>query len=203
MATYTTAPQYDSLLDEAAATTAVPTATTATIGRVTGGWRKRLGMRFDLRSLSAPVITAATLTLVNTGSGGVFVSGLYYARRLTQTNWNPTLATWETYDGGNVWDIDGGDYTLTSQNSCTIASATANLVFTGLATLAQDATANRSGYLDLLIMANEIQTESVIVCTKDHGTSANRPSLAITYTIAGGRLLHTTLRPRIFRSLLD
>ena len=197
MSTLTTTPQYDSLLDAALPTTADPTATTARIGFSGGG--KRLAMRFDLTSLPPSIVSAATLTLTNTGSGGTFIAGAYFARRLDNSiALNYSLMEWDHYDGVTAWaGGGGGDYTITGQATCTIASATASPSFT-VTTLAQDALTSRSSYLDLLIMGDENSAESIVVCTKDHGTANNRPSLVVTYTLAGGLLWVSRRKPILF-----
>lgn len=200
MATTSVIAEYDSLLNGQLQDTADPTATTAPIGRTTG--ERNLALRFDLRSFAPANISAATLTLTNIGSGGLLVNGVYYARRITQVAWVPDLATYNSYDGVQGWDTAGGDSTTTNQASCTIASATANLSFS-LVALAQDAINNRSGYLHLLVILSGVATENVVVYTMNHATAANRPTLALTYTMVGGRLLKSTLRPRLFHSFAD
>ncbi len=172
------------------------------VGTIAGQGMFRMALRFDLNSQPPMIASAATLTLKNFTTGGVesVVDGLYYARRINQPSWAPTTATWNRYDGATLWTLAGGDYTTTNQGTCTILVGTSDLVFTGLATLVQDAFTNRSGLLDLVVMGSELSNENVIVYSVDDLTSSNRPVLSITYTLDAGTLYQSKTSPPLYRS---
>lgn len=174
------------------------TATSHIVGMVAGA-KYRMALRFDLTGLPPILPTAATLTLVNdTASSQNVIDGLYYAKRITQASFSPSTATWNTCNGTNAWTSAGGDVTATGQGIYTLSVYTGNLIFSSMNTLVVDAINSRLGYLNLLVMGAESNNEAVVMFSVDHATSSNRPSLAITYALTGGKVWVARRTPVLF-----
>lgn len=106
-------------------------------------------MRFDFSQLPAGLtITGASLHLYITGTNiGSATVDVY---QMTRHNWNGTTATWNTYDGTNNWTTAGGDYTVT--NGASLACpASSSWGAWDVTAIVQDAYANNSGVLDILV----------------------------------------------------
>lgn len=143
----------------------------------------RILIRFDLSSLpSASTITSATLTLSDSGFSEFSGTKTWTAYRLTRTNWGHTTATWNKYDGTNNWTTAGGDYTATNSDTCDL-SGTGNLVFDGLAAMAQAALTAGLTQLDIIVIGPETSgSNQYHQCESGHyAGSTVRPSLTLGY----------------------
>jgi hypothetical protein len=144
----------------------------------------RILLRFDLSAIPAgSKFHAVTLTL--TPFSGILVGGgTFHLYRVTQNAWTESGATWINYNGAEPWATPGGDYTTDDGDETTIASPTEDLVFSGLANLAADAVANRSGQLDAIILGPEVSSGDHYyeAYGSDWENAAERPLLVVDYT---------------------
>lgn len=178
-------PSADTYLSEAAPTADLGSNVGLTIGclQVTGQDKSNRGvLQFDLSSLAGQFVTGATLTLSDAAGGVIPSTSTFNAYRITQSDLSDA-GNWNTYDGTNAWTALGGDYSLTGGASTTLADAASDLVFSDLTTLVNDAIANRSGILRLLIIGPEAQgQDNYGVFGSSEGAAA--PSLSLTHAYA-------------------
>jgi hypothetical protein len=137
------------------------------VGREGGNFSRSL-LHFDVSSIPlAAVVSSASLYL--TSILELTPTQASKVKRLTTTTWIQTLATWNTSDGATAWSPPNatspqtGPYTETDAVAVSLpaGSSLGNYIpftITGLAALVQDAIANRSGQLHVMLLAN---TESI------------------------------------------
>jgi len=153
---------------------------------------KRTVLTFDMTSISpTPPATAAIVTAsLRLNCSTINGSGGYAAKvqRLVtpgSTGWVEAQATWNSYATGNPWSTAGGDFTATDALDFTAPTALGNFTITGFGTLAQDAYANRSKLLHIIL---KNATEGAILNQisfnqRTDATESNRPKLTVTYEV--------------------
>ena len=154
------------------------------------GDTKRALLWFDLASAipGGARITDAQLGLhLQTLGPNVDVS----VHRVTRA-WTEGGVTWNTTDGATAWITAGGDYEGT-------ASATTTLIGPGPGDYTWDVTGLVDGWArgsilnEGLLLRGEAAS-AVVFSSSDHGTAAERPSLAVSYDcLCGGCQLSATL----------
>lgn len=139
---------------------------------------------------TAGIISSATFFGTYINSSTASIGGAAKARRILQTGWIEGQATWNNYATGTPWAgsglLAGTDYTTVDEVDWTIPTDGTGVgiaLIPGLSTLAQDAHANRSDQLHLLLMAaNEaVDFQSVICRSRSYGNLGERPFLRVSY----------------------
>lgn len=151
------------------------------IGWTAAALARRAILKFDLSVLPAgSVVTRARLLLK--GSAAASSSGTpAKVRRLTQSAWVESTATWANYDTALPWGVAGGDFSIIDQVDWTLPIVVGDFEISGLKVLAQDAIDNRSGLLHVILMrAAESGNDSLIfVRSGEYATAAERPRLLV------------------------
>lgn len=133
-------------------------------------------LRFDLTSLSGAQITDAQLTLSNLGGS---VSQTLNVRRLTQTAWTELGATWNSYNGVNLWTSSGAGADTTTPTATT-AWTSGDLSF-NITSLVTDAVQNRSGIFNCRIDTEAgVDGATLSFASFDHGNNLLRPKITVT-----------------------
>jgi len=119
-----------------------------------------------------------------------YYGGKFYMNRMTRTNWTEDGATWNKYDGTNAWTTAGGDFTTTNRAYIALASRGNWTTYASetwsSAQLIQDCYDNQSKNVHLLISTEEVSYRDARFYSKEHATTASRPKLTVTYTVAAG-----------------
>lgn len=127
-----------------------------------------------------------------------------YVNRLTTTDWVEGQVTWNERYAANSWGTPGGDFTTTNRVSFTSPGALGDWDIPNMKTLVEDAIANRSNELHVLIKMDD---ESAGVSRHFHfdggelGTQADRPRLIVDYT--GDHVVVVNEAMSIYEDLLE
>jgi hypothetical protein len=167
---------------------------------VTNGADKiyRTFMAFNLSNIpSTATVTSCTLT-VNVTQRTKPTAGT--VRRLCGEHWidgngqSENQSTWNLYRTGGSWGSPGaastascalgGDYTTTDEVPYNPPSGTGFFTFPNLATLCQDAVAQRGGWLRMRISQNSEASKSNLIKfdSSEASTASRRPRLVVTWT---------------------
>jgi hypothetical protein len=147
-------------------------------------------LKFNLSSIPAnATINSATLTLTVQANASYLVDDTVSIHRVKQ-NWTEDGATWNTYDGSNLWNTPGG-----LGASDIDATALATLAFTGIsADTAEDFTLNTTE-IQKLVDGTNPNYGFLVNCSSaenfsgwsfyssDNNVSAYRPNLVIDYSL--------------------
>lgn len=118
--------------------------------------RRAIG-NFDVSDLQGLTINAAQLERVYSGaSGPAFAATIRRCTRPAQ--WTEDGCTWNKYDGVNDWTDPGGDVDNTTPTPIGYTEPTSYpypFVTTGFKAFVEDALANRSGIVSLIIRADD------------------------------------------------
>jgi hypothetical protein len=147
-------------------------------------------MNFDLSAIppSAKVL-AADLSLVVTSLGPAPQPG-YFVRRLTRRDWVEAQCTWNIYATGNAWTTAGGDFTTDDQGSYSAPGGTGAISHTDAPIIAQVQFGVRTAErLVAFMLMPDSSSGNFVIGMKEHATSANRPTLAVTYVVPKRRSL--------------
>jgi len=139
---------------------------------------------FDVSSLAGATISAAELhrQIISVSTGGF---GAKIARCTRPSTWTEDGVTWNKYDGVNAWTAGGGDLDAGLEFAYLEASANGDHVITGLGALVDDALANRSGVVSVIL---RIQTDPGVSAFVDFMSRENTTNwrFVVDYTPAAG-----------------
>lgn len=178
----------------------VGTAVSLSVTAIWAGGEKAAGARvlgnFDLSSIpEGATIDSAVLrlTIIPAGvSGDGARDAVVY--RVLRDDWHEMQSTWNDYKTSNAWGGGGcgglnSDYTETDEvafSSPVDADEGNDFDITGMKTLVEDAIANRSDWLRVLLrFRNELEDQGNDLFqwhSKDDGTEARRWRLVVEYT---------------------
>lgn len=126
-------------------------------------------------------LNSAALTLhVTNPYGGNPTGETMSIYRLTQA-WTEMGVTWNRYNGANSWATGGGDYDGTVRASSTANPGVGEAITWDVTGLAQD-WANGTYANNGLIIINSGTTSGLHFASKENGTAAYRPVLAVSFT---------------------
>ena len=152
------------------------------------GGNGRTLLRFDFSELpEGATISSATLSLRYYNKVGTLSGRTYGAYRITQTGWVENQATWLSYATGSAWASAGGDFT--TDNGATVEMpGSYGWVDWDVTELIQWFQENASEVVNLIIKdgteGDETGAIGYFYSTEvTGGDDANRPKLAIEYTI--------------------
>lgn len=176
-------PVADTYLDSRTPTTKFGSSTVLTIGWSAALLMRRAILRFDLSVLPPGSKVTGARLLFNTSVAAASFAMNAKVRRLTQSAWVESQATWNNYDSSppQPWSTPGGDYTSTDEVDWTLPLVTGDFEISGLEVLVQDAIVNRSGLLHVILM-REIESgadSDITVRSGEYGTAGERPRLLI------------------------
>lgn len=120
-------------------------------------------------------------------------------RRITQGSWVELEVTWNEHSSGNAWSSAGGDFVTDDEADFTLPTSTGDFDIAGLKTLVDDARANRSDNLNILMMrATESGTSAMVhIFSNDYAVAADRPRLIIDYLLEDRMEPMNKMRSRI------
>ncbi len=160
-------------------------------------------LSFDLGGLPAAAeVIGATLELYQNSPASL--GGTVGVRRVTaawaegSANGGNGTPNWTERSAGVNWGSAGGDMAATSEGSVTIASGTVGWFALDITGLVRDWAAGTVANQGLALVPESVATD-VFFHSSEHGTSALRPRLTITYACecGGGAATVTTLQPGI------
>jgi hypothetical protein len=138
---------------------------------------------FDVSSMAGAVINEAELhrEIIAVNNGGF---GAKIARCTRPSAWTENV-TWNKYDGVNAWTAPGGDFDAGLDFAYVEANALGDHVITGLGALIDDALANRSGIVSVIL---RIQTDPGVTANVAFTSFEGVPDwrFLIDYTPAAG-----------------
>jgi len=152
---------------------------------------RRSLIKFNLSSIpSGATLDSVTLSLWTITAGSTYANNNRTIRVYrTKRNWVESQATWNVYSTGNSWSAAGGFHTDDCEQT---AIGSADLTTSIAANKQVDFTLTPTSVsgLDLgygwLIKADTETDDLYAFKSSDHVTSAERPKLSITYTLASG-----------------
>jgi hypothetical protein len=186
MTTVVLSPTGDTYIDGNNATTNYGTATTMYINNYSPNPADQSLIKFDLSTLAGKSIVSATLGIY-IDAGGANTCTLYRVLRA----WTETGATYNKYDGTNNWGTAGCKNTSTDRSNTSLGSLVLS-AGAGAYTCALDAAefallvASNNGFI--IVPGGSADTNRQI-STRENGTPANRPTLTVSYTDSGNRVL--------------
>jgi hypothetical protein len=168
---------------------------------VTNGADKvyRTFMAFDLGDIPAGAVVTSCTLRINVTQRTNPTPG--HIRRLCGEHWldgnaqGESQATWNVWKTGFSWGTpgagstapcaSGGDYTTTDEVAYTPPGGTGLFTFPDIATLCQDAIAQRGGWLRLRISQDSESTQSNLIRfdSSDVSSASNRPRLSVTWFV--------------------
>ncbi len=154
---------------------------TATVISTRGTTVERSLLSFPLISLPG-TITLATLTLTQASAGTPVTS----VKRLLQTGWTETGATWNTYDGTNAWGTIGADgdaIDSTTKNAASFSAPGNNQTTSVIITdMVQDALDAGNVNIDILLkLTDETGSENILYNSRDEPSEVLRPQLSVSF----------------------
>lgn len=183
-------PQRDTSMNGKFKTTNYGATSTIRLGKLYGGGTKselyRTLLNFDVSSLAGETIQTARLVREITLLAGVGGHGARVLRCTRPDTWVEAEATWDNYKSGTPWTAGGGDFDAVTPPEVSFSEAleTGSHSIFGLTAFVEDALANRSGIVSLLLrLGDESATDGLDQKThalsKEHPFATGRPNLIV------------------------
>lgn len=176
-------PAKDANIDSKHPDTPFGTDTWAEVGCYLGDPERAI-VEFDISELpSGATLNSATLSLYKCGEDSNPEGRIYWAYKLTRTDWVESEATWNVYKSGLSWGTAGGEYVTSapSGDSSVVPFGNAWMHWDVLA-IVQDAYNNSKPAEFLVRDADETVFRVYTEFTTKEATGDNVPKLVVEYT---------------------